>query len=107
MSADGRFVAFSSEATNLVPPVPGDTNGVSDIFVRDRQNGVTQRVSIGPSGLEANGRSLFQGLTANGLTAVFTSEASNLVPSDTNGADVFVHTQGTPTASSTSLSHTQ
>jgi Tol biopolymer transport system component len=91
MSPDGRFVVFSSEATNLVS---NDTNGQSDIFVRDRLTGETQRVSIGPSGLEADGRSLFQGLTANGLTAVFSSEATNLVPGDTNGQlDVFIHTQ--------------
>lgn len=89
MSADGRYVAFSSEATNLVPD---DTNGVSDIFVHDRKTGKTRRVSVGPKGLQSNGGSLFQALTASGRAVVFTSDASNLVPGDTNGvADVFVH----------------
>ena len=39
ISADGRFVAFNSDATNLVP---GDTNGARDVFVRDRQTGTTR-----------------------------------------------------------------
>lgn len=89
MSADGRYVAFYSEATNLVP---NDTNGVGDIFVRDRKTGKTRRVSVGPNGLQSNGQSIFQALSASGRTVVFTSDASNLVAGDTNGvSDVFVH----------------
>ena len=51
ISADGRFVAFLSDATNLVP---GDTNGAGDVFVRDRQTGTTERVSVGPGGVQAD-----------------------------------------------------
>jgi Tol biopolymer transport system component len=88
MSADARFVAFDSEASNLVP---GDTNGVSDTFVHDRKTGATRRVSIGTDGQQGNGRSLIEALSWSGRTVVFNSEASNLVPNDSNGApDVFV-----------------
>src|SRR5262249_50436746 len=54
ISADGRFVAFSSYATNLIP---GDTNGVVDVFVRDRLNGTTERVSVDSVGVQGNGDS--------------------------------------------------
>lgn len=88
MSADGRFVAFASAATNLVQ---GDTNGVADVFIRDRQKGTTTRVSVGPSGLEANGSSYMTSISANGRFIAYRSGASNLVPSDTNLAgDVFI-----------------
>lgn len=90
LSADGRFAAFSSVATNLVP---GDTNAQDDVFVHDRRTGSTRRVSVRTNGAQANARSLFEGLSANGQLVVFTSEATNLVPRDTNGAaDVFVRT---------------
>src|SRR5215510_13240353 len=49
ISGDGRFVAFESDASNLIP---GDTNGSTDIFIRDRQTGVTTRVSVTQSGAE-------------------------------------------------------
>ncbi|MFO1049929.1 MAG: hypothetical protein U1E52_18765 [Geminicoccaceae bacterium] len=89
ISADGRFVAFSSLASNLVP---GDTNGVSDVFVRDRQTGKTRRVSVGQGGKQGNRFSNAPAISANGRYVVFTSSADNLVPGDTNGAgDVFVH----------------
>ena len=52
LSADGRFVTFSSDATNLVT---GDNNGVGDVYVHDRQTGTTSRVSVGAEGVEANG----------------------------------------------------
>src|SRR5580765_2640983 len=61
ISADGRFVAFFSDASNLVP---GDTNGVGDVFVRDRQNRTTERVSLASSGAEANGSCLPTSLSA-------------------------------------------
>src|SRR4051794_3905331 len=50
VSADGRFVAFASHATNLVA---GDTNGLQDLFVHDRDTGVTERVNVGPGGVQA------------------------------------------------------
>ena len=90
ISADGRFVAFSSDATNLVP---GDTNGTADVFVRDRQTGTTRRVSVGPGGAQGNGDSVDPALSADGRFVAFESDATNLVPGDTNGVDdVFVRT---------------
>jgi Tol biopolymer transport system component len=88
ISADGRYVAFVSFASNLVP---GDTNGVPDVFVRDRQMATTKRVSVDSSGNQANGASLLPSISADGRYVAFVSFASNLVPGDTNGvADVFV-----------------
>ena len=90
INADGRYVAFSSQADNLVP---GDTNGVtSDIFVRDRLNNTTERVSVASDGSEGNGRSALVSISADGQTLAFLSSASNLVAGDTNNAtDIFVH----------------
>jgi len=88
MSADGRFVAFQSWATNLVP---GDTNGVFDIFVHDRQAGVTTRKNIPAGGGQANNASFDPWLSADGRYAAFYSFANNLVAGDTNSKqDVFV-----------------
>lgn len=89
ISEDGRFVAFSSGAADLVS---GDTNGIDDIFVRDRQTGETSRISVASDGLESNGISDFPDISADGRFVAFNSEATNLVGSDTNGSeDVFVH----------------
>ena len=82
ISADGRFVAFISDATNLVP---GDTNGRYDVFVRDRQTGTTRRVSVGPGGVQGNGDSFDPAISADGRFVAFDSYATNLVPGDTNG----------------------
>jgi Tol biopolymer transport system component len=88
ISADGRYVLFRSDAPNLVT---GDTNGVQDIFVRDRTTHRTMRVSIGSGGRQANGRSDLAVLSPDGRYVAFSSSASNLVPGDTNRApDVFV-----------------
>ena len=89
ISADGRYVAFTSDATNLVA---GDGNGVSDVFVHDRQAGITERVSVDSSGAQANGESYWAtDVSSNGRVA-FASMASNLVPGDTNNFwDFFVH----------------
>jgi Tol biopolymer transport system component len=89
ISANGRFVAFSSRGKNLVE---GDRNDTDDIFVRDRKRGETTRVSVSSTGEEANGSSLFYpSISANGRFVAFTSFASNLVPGDGNHAeDVFV-----------------
>ena len=96
ISADGRYVAFESSASNLVP---GDTNGAGDIFVHDRLTGVTKRVSVSSSGEQATGDINFQysgsrspSINADGRYVAFVSRASNLVPGDTNGVqDVFLH----------------
>src|SRR5207253_961741 len=83
ISADGRLVAFASSATNLVP---GDTNGVKDIFVRDLTTGQTVRVSVDSAGIQGNGASFSPSLSADGRLVAFDSFATNLVPGDTNGA---------------------
>jgi archaellum component FlaF (FlaF/FlaG flagellin family) len=89
LSDDGRFVVFTSTATNLVP---GDTNGRHDVFVRDRLNQQTHRVSVNSNGAQANGTSLFSVISANGQVVGFSSDASNLVPGDRNNRpDHFVH----------------
>ena len=88
ISGDGRFVVFSSEATNLVPD---DTNGTADIFVRDRQLGTTTRLSVSSTGAQGFSSSLRPAVSSDGRFAAFTSQASTLVPGDTNGKqDVFV-----------------
>src|SRR5262245_43107720 len=88
VSADGRYLAFRSLATNLVP---GDTNGIGDLFVRDLLAGTTERVSLDSGGVEANGESYEAVLSADGRFVAFRSIASNLVPGDTNAKyDVFV-----------------
>jgi Tol biopolymer transport system component len=93
LSANGRFVAFSSEADNLVP---GDTNGGEDVFVRDRRTGVTERISVGPNGVQGNADSFGPALSANGRFVAFSSYASNLVPNDTNlTGSVYVHDRRT------------
>ncbi len=89
LSADGRFVAFESSATNLVA---NDTNGQTDIFVHDRQTGETTRVSLGPAGVEANAGCGTPVISADGRFIAFESSATNLVTNDTNNeGDVFVH----------------
>jgi Tol biopolymer transport system component len=89
ISADGRFVAFTSAASNLVP---GDANGTDDVFVRDRLLGTTERVSVDSSGVEGDGASQkFPTISADGRYVVFASRATNLVAGDTNAApDVFL-----------------
>jgi HYR domain len=89
ISADGRFVAFGSTASNLVAD---DTNGTTDVFVRDRQAGETKRLSVDSAGLEANSLSLHYAISADGRFVAFGSTASNLVADDTNSTeDLFVH----------------
>ena len=89
VSADGRFVAFQSLASNLVQ---GDTNGMADVFVRDRQLQRTWRVSVNSSGAQSNGHSGAPVISADGRFVAFQSSASNLVANDSNGQlDVFIH----------------
>jgi Tol biopolymer transport system component len=93
ISADGRVVAFASFADNLVP---GDANGLLDVFVRRRDRQTTTRLSVGPGGAEADGLSFAPVVSADGAMVVFSSEASNLVPGDTNGQrDVFLASTAT------------
>lgn len=88
VSTNGRFVVFSSDATNLVP---GDTNGKTDVFRRDLKTRETVRVSVNGDGVEGNGRSFASGVSRDGRLVLFWSHATNLVPGDTNGfEDVFL-----------------
>jgi Tol biopolymer transport system component len=101
ISADGRYVAFSSYASNLVS---GDTNGSSDIFVHDTQTGTTTRVSLATDGTEGNYPSSSHAISADGRYVAFASYASNLVSGDTNLAtDVFMHDTQTGTTTRVSL----
>ncbi len=101
LSADGRFVAFWSYATNLVP---GDSNGTADIFVRDRQTGTAQRVNVASDGTQADAFSRNASISADGRYVAFYSEASNLVPGDTNERpDVFVYDRQTATTQRVSV----
>jgi len=89
VSADGRLVAFSSHASNLVA---GDSNGALDVFVRDRTAGTTTRVSVDSTGAEGNAGSDVPAISADGNVVSFMSTATDLVAGDTNAvADVFVH----------------
>jgi Tol biopolymer transport system component len=97
LSGDGRYVAFASAATNLVP---GDTNGIADIFVHDLVSGRTTRVSVGPGPVQATGATTFArqaggslapAMSGDGRYVAFESDATNLVTDDTNGVrDIFV-----------------
>ena len=111
ISADGRYVAFESSASNLVT---GDTNGywyygdwypASDIFVRDRLTGATTRVSVSSLGVQAGNNSYSPSISADGRHVAFYSDASNLVDGDTNGSgDIFVHDRLTSVTTRVSVS---
>ena len=93
ISADARFVAFDSMATNLIT---GDTNNSEDIFVHDRQTGITERVSVASDGTEGNNFSTRPSISADGRIVVFNSSASNLVLDDMNNSkDIFAHDRQT------------
>jgi Tol biopolymer transport system component len=103
ISGDGSFVAFESDATNLVA---GDTNGTRDIFLRTRQAGTTERVSVNSQGTQSDGASRWAALSANGRYVLFDSSATNLVASDTNAQyDVFVRDRALGTTELVSLSN--
>src|SRR4051794_2675007 len=103
LSANGRFVVFGSSATNLVA---GDTNGLDDVFVRDRRTGTTERVSVGPGGVEGDGIIIAYtpAISHDGRFVVFASDSTNLVVDDTNeAADVFVRDRRTGTTERVSV----
>ena len=88
ISADGRFVGFKSLATNLVPD---DRNGVVDVFLRDRQAGTTERISVDRFGGNADDFSFPPSVSDDGRFVAFGSAANDLIEFDTNHAsDVFV-----------------
>ena len=93
ISADGRYVAFGSFGDNLVPD---DTNDAFDIFVRDLRRETTTRVSVATDGTQGDAESFEQTISAHGEVVAFASDATTLVPDDTNGArDAFVHVMAT------------
>src|SRR4028118_169996 len=106
ISADGRFVAFSSGASNLVP---GDNNSQADIFVRDTLTNTTTLVSLDSAGNQANKASSKPSISADGRFVAFESDASNIVPGDTNSSpdfrsgDVFVRDRLTNTTTRVSV----
>lgn len=101
ISADGRYIAFFSQASNLIA---GDTNGVGDAFLHDRQTGQTSRVSEDSAGIQGNQETEYPTISADGKFIAFASRATNLVPGDTNGVyDIFVKDQITGQTSRVSL----
>jgi Tol biopolymer transport system component len=93
ISGNGRHVAFTSSATNLSV---SDSNGATDVFVRDREAGTTRRVSVGPGPRQADGNSYRPSISAYGRHVAFVSDAGNLVSSDQNGvADIFLRDRQT------------
>ena len=92
LNYDGRFVAFGSGSTNLVPDDFNGGGGPFDVFVRDRLRGTTERLSVSSDGTEGNNASYHPQLSPDGRFVTFGSYASNLVPGDTNGTgDIFLY----------------
>jgi len=104
LSKDGRYIAFISNATNLVA---GDNNMMQDVFVHDRQNGITERVSVATDGSEsAGGMDYAVSISADGRYVAFDSDASNLVPGDNNmTGDIFVRDRVNHTTERVSLTN--
>jgi Tol biopolymer transport system component len=101
LSTHGRYALFESRASDLVP---NDTNGVTDIFLRDVWSNTTRLVSISMSGGAANGVSRSSVMTPDGRYVAFVSAATNLVPDDTNGIpDIFVRDLQTATTTLVSV----
>jgi len=92
VSDDGRFVAFRSEAQNLVP---GDSNGLADLFVKDMLTGAIERVNVSATAAEATDDSYVPRLSADGRFASFVSLATNLWPSGHPGVFVRDRVAGT------------
>ncbi len=90
ISANGRYVAFDSYATNLVD---GDTNGSSDVFVHDTNTGQTTRVSVNSEGIQGNGNSQYPSISDDGTYVAFFSLSSNFNPPLTGG--IYVHNRKT------------
>lgn len=102
ISYHGRYVAFSSLASNLVG---GDTNESRDAFVNDRLTGETTRVSVASDGTQGNGSSASTSISADGRFVVINSDATNLVSNDINGkGDAFVHDRHTGETTRVSVS---
>ena len=104
ISADGRYIAFSSNATNLAAR---DSNATADIFWHDMQTGKTERASVATNGAQANGASLYPAISADGLFVAFWSSASNLTANDFNKTDdIYLHEPGGPSVGPETLGYT-
>jgi Tol biopolymer transport system component len=102
ISADGRFVVFTSDASNLVS---NDTNNVSDVFIRDRQTGATTRLSVTSAGAQGNQGSFGASISADGRFVTFSSRANNLAAGDTNNVnDIFLRDRQKNTTRRVSIS---
>jgi Tol biopolymer transport system component len=89
LSADGRFISYWSNASGLVAD---DSNKVGDVFLFDRNDGSTVRISVGPGGEQGDGMSSDPSISPDGRYVAFWSGATNLVPDDTNGKrDIFLY----------------
>lgn len=105
VSNDGRYVVFTSLASNLVS---GDTNNKDDIFIRDTQDGTTTRVSVSTASAESNGNSSDPVISGDGRYVVFQSDATNLVAMDTNTkSDIFIHDTQNSTTDRVSISDSE
>jgi Tol biopolymer transport system component len=101
LSADGKVVAFWSDATDLVA---NDTRGVADVFVHDRTTGATERASVNSKGIEGNGGSYRAALSSDGLLVAFESDATNFTANDTNSStDIFLRDRVNGTTKRVSL----
>ncbi|MFJ4597893.1 MULTISPECIES: hypothetical protein [unclassified Kitasatospora] len=89
LSADGRYALFSSDATNLVP---GDTNGATDVFVRDLHTGRTQRVSVGADGAQLDAPTTQASISGDGRFVAFNTKATNVLPGHraNSGGEVYL-----------------
>jgi hypothetical protein len=105
VAADGRYVAFASTATNLVP---GDTNHASDVFVRDVQTGKTERVSVTSAGGQADGQSYGPlAISADGRYIAFQSEAPNLLNNPPDEVDTMLVIRDTVAGTTSTAPHEQ
>lgn len=103
LDKSGRFLVFTSEASNLIE---GDTNGVTDVFIRSIQTNTLERISLSNDGTEANGKSEGFAISADGRYVVFASNASNLIANDSNNArDIFVRDRIANTTKRVSLAN--
>jgi hypothetical protein len=102
VSADGRYVAFTSDSTNLIS---GDTNDVTDVFIRDRGLGTTTRVSVVNGGGESDNASVLTSMTPDGRFVVFDSDSDILVGTADDNAvtDVFVRDRARSTTQRVSI----
>lgn len=102
VTSEGRYVAFSSDATNLVS---ADTNGARDVFVRDRVAGTTERASVKSNGAQANSGCFFPSMSRDGRYVAFSTWATNLDSADVAWSDIYVRDRIAGTTTLVSLAY--